>query len=53
MSGYAEAANLAKRMECEQLAAAFESQARPKALPSCRVPNASRGSSESGNSRQP
>ncbi|SPE57080.1 hypothetical protein SBV1_2610007 [Verrucomicrobia bacterium] len=32
--GYAAAANLAKRLECAQLAAAFENQRRPNAPPS-------------------
>ncbi|SPE56605.1 exported hypothetical protein [Verrucomicrobia bacterium] len=39
--GYAVAADLAKRLECAQLAAAFECQTCPKPPPSQRTPNAS------------
>ncbi|SPE57081.1 hypothetical protein SBV1_2620001 [Verrucomicrobia bacterium] len=39
--GYAVAADLAKRLECAQLAAAFECQTCPNPPPSRRTPNAS------------
>jgi len=41
VSGYVLAPDLAERLECAQLAAAFESQGRPKALASPRTATAS------------